>query len=185
MKHKVPFNPSNPLHDCQSLIFKLSLVNCSLHQFKQLMLKLDPEDSDADMDDLDRSENNKQTPTKQSAQQPMMPQVDFESSIDQLASGGAGMMQPMVMVGGNHAQNIPTNLNNVSAFVVQNQYNNNSNSNQTRREPSSTPAGKGRPKGTPKKPATAKKASAAAGKKKKRRISSSEEESDFNSDSDY
>lgn len=184
MTHKITFNQSNPLHHCQFLIFKLSLLNCSLPQFKQLMLKLDPEDSDADMDDLDRSENNKQTPTKQSAQQPMMPQVDFESSIDQLAGGGgAGMMQPMVMVGGNHAQNIPTNLNNVSAFVVQNQYNNNSN--QTRREATTTPAGKGRPKGTPKKPATAKKASAAAGKKKKRRISSSEEESDFNSDSDY
>lgn len=130
------------------------------------MLKLDPEDSDAEMDDLDRPE--KVSPTKQ---QPVMPQVDFESSIDNLGGG-----QP-IPVNNAMAQNIPSNLSNVSAFVAQNQYNNSGTT--------TTPAkGRGGSRGTPKKQAK-KGSTAAAGKKKKRRISSSEEESDYNSDSDY
>lgn len=140
------------------------------------MLKLDPEDSDADMDDDRPDKSNTTSPVKGSSHQPqpIVPQIDFESSIDNL-----GGMQPMLV---NNAlpQTIPANLSNVWVYVgSQNSYNNNSSSATT------TPA-KGRgSRGTPKKQSTAKKGSSSAKPKKKRRISSSEEESDFNSDSDY
>lgn len=146
------------------------------------MLKLDPEDSDADMDeDRPDKSSNQTSPVKggQAQQppppQPIMPQVDFESALDNIG----GSMVPVVNA---MSQNIPTNLNNLSSFVVQNQYNNNNSGATT-----TTPArGRGTSRGTPKKQTTAKKGtSGAAGKKKKRRISSSEEESDYNSDSDY
>lgn len=133
------------------------------------MLKLDPEDSDADMDDGERPD--KSSPVKGGhPQQPAMPQIDFESSIDNL--GGAPPAAAAVL-----SQNIPNNLSNVSAFVVQNQYNHSGSTN--------TPAARGGrgSRGTPKKQSTAKKV--APGKKKKRRVSSSDEESDYNSDSDY
>lgn len=146
------------------------------------MLKLDPEDSDADMDDVDRAE--KASPTKAVQQhrpppQPAMPQVDFESSIDNLGSGGPLPLPPPPPVNNALAHNIPTNLSNLSAFVVQNQYNNSG--------ATQMPGPKGRAsRGSPKKQqTTTKKGSTAATKKKKRRVSSSEEESDYNSDSDY
>lgn len=142
------------------------------------MLKLDPEDSDAEMDGADKA--NQGTPIKQQQQQPVMPQIDFESTIDNL--GG-----PQIPTNNAMPQNIPANLSNVSAFVVQNQYNNHHSGTTT----TNTPVKVGRisgsgggSRGTPKKQ-TATKKGGATGKKKKRRVSSSEEESDYNSDSDY
>lgn len=130
------------------------------------MLKLDPEDSDAEMDDGDKTG----TPVK-----PVMPLVDFESTIDSLAGAAIPTNNSM-------AQSIPANLNNVSAFVV----NQNSQYNNSGSTAAATPARVRGSRGTPKKQSTAKKFAAVSGKKKKRRVSSSEdEESDYNSDSDY
>lgn len=144
------------------------------------MLKLDPEDSDAEMDEDRVDKTNQGTPMKQQ-QQPVMPQIDFESTIDNL--GGAVIPMNNAM-----SQNIPANLSNVSAFVVQNQnqYNNHHSTTNTTPVKVGRGSGGGGSRGTPKKQTTTKKGAAAAtGKKKKRRVSSSEEESDYNSDSDY